>query len=46
VVAAGNLMRLGGAATLLVVGVWLGVAWRRGANRHADSRSGTDAPGL
>jgi protein SCO1/2 len=46
VVAAGNLMRLGGVATVLVVGVWLGVAWRRGANKHADSRPGTDAPGL
>jgi protein SCO1 len=46
VVAAGNLMRLGGVATLLVVGVWLGVAWRRGAKQHAHSRSEADVSGL
>ncbi len=33
VVAAGNLMRIGGAATLLVVGVWLAAAWRHKAGK-------------
>ncbi|OYV92863.1 MAG: hypothetical protein B7Z68_09530 [Acidobacteria bacterium 21-70-11] len=46
VLAANNLMRLGGVATVLVVGVWLGVAWRRSANKHADSRAETNASGL
>ncbi len=33
VVAAGNIMRLGGGVTLLVVGVWLAVAWRHKAGK-------------
>jgi len=35
VIAATNIMRLGGAATVLVVGVWLFSAWRRGARTKA-----------
>ena len=41
VVAASNFMRLGGAATALVVGVWLMTAWRRGAHSHTHMRPET-----
>ena len=34
VVAATNVMRLGGAATVLIVGAWLAAWWRRGARRE------------
>jgi protein SCO1/2 len=37
VVAASNVMRLGGAATLLIVGGWLGAVWVRGARRRRAS---------
>jgi protein SCO1 len=40
VVAAGNVMRLGGIATALIVGVWLGLAWIRGARRARSSGPG------
>ena len=36
VVAATNVMRLGGAATVLILGVWLVAWWRRGAGRGKD----------
>ncbi len=38
VVAASNLMRFGGAATVLVVGVWLFAAWRHGAHETRPER--------
>jgi protein SCO1/2 len=37
--AASNLMRLGGAATALVVGVWLFASWRHGAHKKSPDRS-------
>ena len=45
VVAASNLMRLGGAATALVVGVWLVGAWRRGAHPRTRIRPETHVSG-
>ena len=39
VVAAANLMRLGGVMTALVVGVWLFASWRRGAHKFQPERS-------
>jgi protein SCO1/2 len=39
VLAASNLMRVGGAATALIVGAWLMVAWRRGTHKHPPGRS-------
>jgi protein SCO1/2 len=39
VLAASNLMRLGGATTALVVGLWLAVSWRRGAHKKPLERS-------
>jgi protein SCO1/2 len=36
VVAASNVMRLGGAATVLTLGLWLLAWWRRGAGREDD----------
>jgi protein SCO1/2 len=36
--AASNLMRMGGAATALVVGVWLFAAWRHGAHKKSPER--------
>jgi protein SCO1/2 len=38
VLAASNLMRFGGAATALVVGVWLVASWRRGAHKKSPDR--------
>jgi len=38
VVAAANLMRFGGVATVLVVGVWLLAAWRHGAHETRPGR--------
>jgi protein SCO1/2 len=38
VVAASNIMRFGGATTALIVGLWLAVSWRRGANRKSLER--------
>jgi protein SCO1/2 len=35
VLAASNIMRLGGATTALVVGFWLMVSWRRGAHKKS-----------
>jgi protein SCO1/2 len=37
VLAAANVMRLGGFATALVVGVWLGTAWWKGARKHKNA---------
>jgi protein SCO1/2 len=37
--AASNLMRFGGAATALVVGVWLFASWRLGAHKKSSDRS-------
>jgi protein SCO1/2 len=37
--AASNLMRMGGAATALVVGVWLFAAWRHGAHKKTPDRT-------
>ncbi len=39
VVAATNAMRLGGAATVLVVGVWLFASWHRGAHKKPSGDS-------
>ena len=39
VVAASNIMRLGGATTALVVGLWLAVSWRRAARKKSLERS-------
>ncbi|MGE5235257.1 MAG: SCO family protein [Acidobacteriota bacterium] len=44
VVAAANVMRLGGAVTLLIVGGWLLVAWLRGRGRHTGEAKGRAAP--
>jgi protein SCO1/2 len=38
VIAATNIMRLGGATTALVVGLWLFSVWRRGARKKALAR--------
>jgi protein SCO1/2 len=40
VLAAANVMRLGGAATVLLVGVWLGSVWLRGARRKSREAGG------
>ena len=45
VVAAGNIMRLGGAATAIVVGVWLVGAWRRGGHPRTHIRPETRVSG-
>ena len=42
VVAATNIMRLGGAATALIVGVWLLLAWRRSARASERMGAGTE----
>jgi protein SCO1/2 len=39
VLAASNIMRLGGAATALVVGLWLAVSWGRGVRKKPLERS-------
>ncbi|HYB22697.1 MAG TPA: hypothetical protein VED41_02790, partial [Solirubrobacteraceae bacterium] len=39
VLAATNLMRVGGAATALVVGTWLLASWRRGSRKLPPERS-------
>jgi len=44
VVAAGNIMRLGGAATAVVVGAWLLAAWRRSAHHVVHVRPETHGP--
>jgi protein SCO1/2 len=36
VVAATNVMRLGGGATVLILGIWLVAWWRRSAGREKD----------
>jgi len=46
VVAASNIMRLGGAATALVVGIWLAAAWRRGTRPHAHARPEPHGPAV
>ena len=45
VLAATNIMRVGGATTALVVGTWLLLAWRRGAHQKADVRPDAVASG-
>ncbi len=45
VLAANNIMRAGGVATALLVGVWLAAAWRRSAHQRTHARLGADAPG-
>jgi protein SCO1/2 len=44
VVAASNIMRIGGATTALVVGVWLVAAWRRSAHSDVKARPETHGP--
>jgi len=46
VVAASNIMRLGGGATALVVGVWLLSAWRRSAQASVRVRPETHGPAV
>lgn len=45
VLAASNVMRVGGATTALVVGIWLAAAWRRSANQRTRARLDADAAG-
>lgn len=46
VVAASNIMRLGGATTAVVVGVWLLSAWRRSAHSGVQERPETHGPAV
>ncbi len=46
VVAASNIMRLGGLATAVVVGVWLFAAWRRGAHPSVQARPERHGPAV
>jgi protein SCO1 len=46
VVAASNIMRLGGATTAVIVGVWLLSAWRRSARTGAGVRPETHGPAV